>query len=85
MAEIKAVSVRTFELFALDGTSLGLFKVESEWQGLRKLVSVGSPLRVVIVTSNETKIDEVLSDVFGEHRLQLTVVKASPDLLETLQ
>lgn len=80
MTTIKAVSIRAFELFAADGTSLGLFKVADRWEGMCKLESVRDPKEVVIVDAPDPMM-EVMSNVFGEHRLELDVFKGSPDLL----
>lgn len=84
MTTIKAFSIRAFELFAADGKSLGLFKVESEWQGMRKLVSISEASESAIVMASLPLI-EAIENAFGEHRAELTVVKASPDLIIKLK
>lgn len=78
---IKAVSVKCFELFAPDGTSLGLFKVESEWQGMRKLVSVDDVNQSVIVNAPGSEFEKVFGSIFGEHRGELELIKASPEII----
>lgn len=81
---VKAVSVRVFELFTVKGTSLGLFKVEGEWEGMRKLVSLDKPEHVVIVNAPAAAYVKVFGEIFGERRAELDVMKASPDVLSKL-
>ena len=77
---VKVVSVRCFEVFTPDGTSLGLFKFEGDWQGLMLLRSLSDPAQSVVVDPSSPSIASIFGDVFGEHRAEVEVVKASPDL-----
>jgi len=80
----KLVSVRCFEVLNHHGESMGLFKVESEWQGMKCLVSVDGVQRI-IVDASEDYVSGVLGNIFGEHRLEASVVKASPDMVAKLR
>lgn len=82
--KVKAVSVRAFELFNDKGESLGLFIVCDQWQGMLRLESVRDEKAAVIVDAPRS-LDEVFGRVFGDHRLELDVVKASPDLAVLLK
>lgn len=94
MTRVKAVSVRVVEIITEDGTPLGLFGVESEWQGMRRLVRLTDPHppRVVNVESIPSLIVDlppggdsgVFGPAFGEYRAVLDVVKASPSLADKL-
>lgn len=77
---VKAVSVRCFELFTLEGNSLGLFKVESQWHGLQSLQSVDGKTAVLVNPQTDTHMGAIFDAVFGEHRAECEVVKASPDI-----
>ena len=78
MTTVRAVSLRAFELFASDGMSLGLYVVDDHWESFTKLRSVERKDETVIVDR------EVTSD-FGEQRMELKVVKASPDVAVRLK
>jgi hypothetical protein len=78
--EVKLVSVRCFEVFASDGSSLGLFKVDSEWKGLACLKSVNSEQQFIVQSPARDKFGGIFDDIFGEHRMTSPVFLASPDI-----
>jgi hypothetical protein len=81
VAQVKVVSVRVFEVFSSEGSSLGLFRVDAEWQGMQKLVQIDNPSLCLIVDVDGAGIGGIFNAMFGEHRAEVGLVKASPDLL----
>lgn len=89
---VKAFPVRVFELLTADNTSLGLFKIDSEWQGMQRLVSLADETQCVIVDMGGNVLERVFGKVFAEvfgadstPPPEFDVVKASPDLAAMLK
>jgi hypothetical protein len=87
----KMVSVKVFEVFSPDGTSLGLFKVKDQWNGMTELhaLSNGAVLIVDGAAASNGAIngvfDEIFGDILGRSRAEFEVVKVAPSLAVQLQ
>lgn len=80
------VSARKVEVYALTGTNgraLGLFTVESEWEGLVKLRSLDKRCTVII----EDVKTNIFANIFTrvEPAQTVEVWKASPDIIALIK
>ena len=72
---IKAKSVECFELFA-DDKSLGLYKVESRWNGLVKLCEIDGKREII---ASDIK-DDPFDTICGNSIKDLNIIMASAEL-----
>jgi hypothetical protein len=80
---VRLVKAPGFTVFAKDGTDLGYFRVESEWQGMTRLVN--DNLYSLIVNYADGGLADVFRTVFEpKDGLECAVVKASPQILEVI-
>jgi hypothetical protein len=79
VTKVKLVSVKCFEAFTEGGESLGLFKQETEWHGMRCLRSFEGGQQLII-DGDPDIFGAIFADIFGGQRTEANVVKATPDL-----
>lgn len=70
--------IRTVEVFeGLSGQSLGIFNIDSEWEGLLKLRSKTG----LLIVDGASKFSDIFQSVLvGEENKTFEVVKASPSI-----
>lgn len=82
MSKVQLKPVKVFELLTTDGRSLGLFKQDSQWQGMRCLKALdgsGPNERESVVVDWPAGFSEAISEICGTP-VEVVVVKASPDV-----
>lgn len=68
-----------YEVFADDGTLVGVFKVTAEWEGLLRLQSMEDHKQVAIIEPERRDLfDRILN---GVQPVEATLIKASPDIV----
>jgi len=77
--KVKVVSVKAFEVFDVQGGSLGMFLVDSEWQGLQRLKSVDGKTEMIISPGIDG-LAGMFASIFGGERCEAQVIKITPDL-----
>lgn len=75
-AAVKLVSVKVFEVFSVDGTSLGLFKVADSWRGFTCLESLDKKSQMIVPTPT----GDVFSDIFGLTREDARAIAVNGDV-----
>lgn len=86
---LTAKEIKVLEIADSNG-SLGLFQVESEWEGFKKLKSLkDGEVMIVIPRAKGNMIsafDDLFGDIFGKTILQdMILVSASPNLIFRLR
>jgi hypothetical protein len=75
--EITLKPTKTFEAF-VGGRNIGIFKLESEWNGFTELKGE----RGQLIVSREGGMMNIMNDILGlEQPEKVNVITASPDLI----
>jgi hypothetical protein len=76
-----ATPVRVYDIAGADGKSIGLFRVDSEWEGLLKLSRIGGGGVIIGSPAERSLFAPILG---GDPATEVTVISASPELAARL-
>lgn len=85
--KVKIAPVRVYQVQGADGRLLGMFHVESSWNGFMELRQLDGAGRTLIVAGPEQgDFGRLFVDIFGGRMAPplVEVLKASPDLLAAI-
>ena len=82
MSKVTITEVKVLELKTKSGKTLGMFRVTSEWNGMRELQGLSGQGTVILGPSNFRNSEKLLNEVFDRGKVEACdVLQASPSIV----